>query len=98
MPRKSRRGTVFRGEGKRGDKSLGEALKRERQARGLRQQDVCRVIGLSQQWLARVESGERRIGVVEFWRLASLIGFDACKVATQAMVDLCMMRPKQHER
>lgn len=44
---------------------------------GLRQQDVAkRCDGRSQQWVASIESGQRRIDVVEFLMLADAIGFN----------------------
>lgn len=44
---------------------------------GLRQQDVAeRCNGRSQQWVAAIESGQRRIDVIEYLMLADAIGFN----------------------
>lgn len=43
-----------------------------RQRAGLRQAQVAKLLGRSQTWIARVESGYRRIDVIEFYRMAKL--------------------------
>jgi ribosome-binding protein aMBF1 (putative translation factor) len=50
-------------------------LKRLRQARldaGLRQEDVRRKIGIYQTYLSKIESGERRLDIVELEELARI--------------------------
>ena len=49
----------------------------ERKKAGLTQADVAKKLGEHQSFVARLESGERRIDVVEFIRLAEIIGFSA---------------------
>lgn len=58
-------------------KELIALIRAARIAAGLRQQDVAkRCNGRSQQWVAAIESGQRRIDVVEFLILAEAIGFN----------------------
>ena len=57
-------------------KALVALLRTEREARGLRQEDVAQALGQNQMWMQRVELGERRIDVIEFVALATIIGFD----------------------
>jgi transcriptional regulator with XRE-family HTH domain len=52
------------------------AIVAAREANGLTQEQVAQRLGKHQVWVARVESGERRIDVVEFLDLAHAIGFD----------------------
>ena len=52
----------------------------ERKAAGLRQGDLADRIGEHQSWVSRLESGQRRVDVVEFLLLARAIGFDPVKV------------------
>jgi transcriptional regulator with XRE-family HTH domain len=51
-------------------------IERRRRA-GLTQADVAKRLRQYQSYVARVESGQRRIDVVEFIDLAEAIGFDA---------------------
>jgi transcriptional regulator with XRE-family HTH domain len=51
----------------------------KRKERGLLQTDVARELKRSQAWVARLESGERRICVDEVFDLARVIGFDPFK-------------------
>ena len=58
-------------------KQLVEAILAERKQAGIRQIPLAKKLKRSQTWIARIESGERRIDVVEFLELADAIGFDA---------------------
>jgi HTH-type transcriptional regulator/antitoxin HipB len=49
----------------------------ERKKAGLTQWDLARMLGRSQSIIAAMESGQRRIDVVEFLELAEMIGFDS---------------------
>lgn len=60
-------------------KALVGLIKTEREAKGMRQEDVAAKLGQNYMWMQRVESGERRIDVVEFIALAGVIGFDPRK-------------------
>jgi len=57
-----------------GHRALVERLLDARRRAGLSQQEVARKLGRSQTWMARVESGNRRIDVVEFLQLARIFG------------------------
>jgi hypothetical protein len=46
----------------------------------LRQQALAKKLRCHQSWVARVESGQRRIDVIEFLTLAEAIGFSPNKV------------------
>lgn len=43
------------------------------------QADVAARLGVYQSLIARLESGERRVDVVEFLELAEILGFDPVK-------------------
>ncbi len=68
-------------------KSLGSArhkalialLIAKREAAGLTQADLASRLGEYQSFVARLESGQRRIDVVEFLDLAEALGFDPAK-------------------
>jgi len=51
-------------------RALVRLLIRARRSKGLRQIDLARRLHQQQSWIARIESGQRRIDVVEFIRLA----------------------------
>jgi transcriptional regulator with XRE-family HTH domain len=48
----------------------------QRRKRGLTQTDVAKRLGRYQSFVATVESGQRRIDVVELFDFAEAIGFD----------------------
>lgn len=52
----------------------------ERKAAGLTQADVAKKLRRYQSIIANIESGERRIDVVEFLEIAEAIGFPAARV------------------
>lgn len=60
----------------------------ERKAAGLTQATVAQKLGRYQSFIATVESGERRIDVVEFLDLAEAIGFSP----TDALAKLARVR------
>jgi transcriptional regulator with XRE-family HTH domain len=51
----------------------------KREAAGLTQAQLAGKLGEYQSFVARLESGQRRIDVVEFLELASVLGFDPTK-------------------
>jgi transcriptional regulator with XRE-family HTH domain len=51
-----------------------------RKKSGLTQAEVAQRLGQYQSYVARVESGQRRIDVIEFLDLAEAIGFDPQRV------------------
>ncbi|WP_306154860.1 helix-turn-helix domain-containing protein [Roseovarius sp. MMSF_3281] len=63
-----------------GQLALVRALVDARQNAGLSQQQLAAKIKRPQSFVARLESGERRIDVVEFTVLARVIGFDKNEV------------------
>jgi len=63
-----------------GQLALVRALVDARQNAGLSQQQLAAKLRRPQSFVARLESGERRIDVVEFTVLARVIGFDKNEV------------------
>jgi transcriptional regulator with XRE-family HTH domain len=62
-------------------RALREELRRLRAAAGLSQRDLAAELGVAHSWVAKVESGERRIDLVEFLWFAA-----ACKTDPIAAV------------
>ena len=60
--------------------ALVEALIDARQAAGIRQAELARMVGKTQTFVARFESGERRIDLVEAAALCEIYGVDPCKL------------------
>ena len=58
-------------------KALVALLIAKREAAGLTQSELAAKLGEYQSFVARLESGQRRVDVVEFLDLADAIGFDA---------------------
>jgi transcriptional regulator with XRE-family HTH domain len=52
----------------------------KRIAAKLSQRELARRVGHFQSWVAKTESGQRRIDVVELFALADAIGFDIVKL------------------
>lgn len=69
------------------EKTLGSAgqnflialIKKKRIEAGLTQDDLADKLNEHQSFVHRLESGQRRIDVIEYIRLADAIGFDASK-------------------
>jgi transcriptional regulator with XRE-family HTH domain len=55
-------------------------LIKRRKAAGMTQAQLADRLGKSQSLIARLESGQRRVYVVELLKLAEVLGFDAGKV------------------
>ncbi len=53
-------------------KSLVERLKRARVEQGLDQQQVARLLGKSQSYISKIESGQRRVDVVQLKEFAKI--------------------------
>ncbi len=60
-------------------KALIDLLIERREAAGMTQADLADRLGEYQSFVARLESGQRRIDVVELLDLAEILGFDAAK-------------------
>ncbi len=56
------------------------ALKKARKERGITQAQLAESLGKPQSFIAKVESGERRLDVVEFVYLARMIGVNTNEV------------------
>lgn len=59
-----------------GHKALIELIVQKRKAAGLKQEDLAKALGQTQPWVAHLESGQRRIDLLEYVTLAKTIGFD----------------------
>lgn len=57
-------------------KALIAMLIKERKAAGLNQTELAKALGQYQSFIARIESGERRVDVIEFLDIAAAIGID----------------------
>ena len=64
----------------RGRKLLLSGLFEHRKAAGLRQIDLAEQMGVYQSWVTHMESGQRRIDVVELIELGKILGFDPVDV------------------
>jgi len=51
-------------------------LRRKRQSAGYSQEEVAKALGRHRSYLAKIETGERRLDVVEFIELAKVLDFD----------------------
>jgi transcriptional regulator with XRE-family HTH domain len=51
-------------------------LIQKREDAGLKQIDVAKALGQYQSWVARLESGQRRVDVVEYLTLSEILQFD----------------------
>jgi transcriptional regulator with XRE-family HTH domain len=61
-------------------KALIGFLVARREAAGMTQSDVAARLGKSQSFVARLESGQQRITVVEFMALAKILRFDPYRI------------------
>jgi transcriptional regulator with XRE-family HTH domain len=52
--------------------SLVERLKKARLEAGLDQADVARILGKSQSFISKIESGQRRIDVIQLKKIADI--------------------------
>lgn len=62
-----------------GNEALVALIREKRLAAGMNQTQVAKAFGQRQTWLSHLESGDRRIDVVEFVKLGQIIGFDAAE-------------------
>lgn len=56
------------------------ALKKARKEKGITQAQLAKALGKPQSFIAKVESGERRLDVVEFVHLARLVDADVQRI------------------
>ena len=59
--------------------ALVNLLIQKREAAGITQADLAAKLGEYQSFVARLESGQRRVDVVEFLNIAEALGFDPAK-------------------
>ena len=59
---------------------LGEVLARARERAGLKQSDVAARLGLPASYLSKIESGTRRLDVVELIRIAEAMNVDPAEL------------------
>ncbi|MDW9468675.1 helix-turn-helix domain-containing protein [Sinorhizobium meliloti] len=62
--------------GSKGHQALVDLIIEKRKSAGLTQDDVAEMLEEHQSFVARLESGQRRIDVIEYVTLARVIGFD----------------------
>ena len=60
----------------------------KREAKGLTQTDLAEKLGEYQSFVARLESGQRRVDVIEFLELSEILGFDA----VQALISVANIK------
>lgn len=68
--------------GSKRQRALIELLIAKRQAAGMTQADLAARLGQYQSFVARLESAQRRVDVVEFLELAETLGFDPAKAVS----------------
>jgi ribosome-binding protein aMBF1 (putative translation factor) len=61
-------------------KKLAAMLVEQRKKAGLRQVDLAEKLRVYQSWVTHMESGQRRIDVIELIELGKVIGFDPAEV------------------
>lgn len=59
-------------------RTLLSRIAQARKEAGITQAELAEQLGRPQSFVSKIESGERRIDVVEFLQVAHLIGFDPC--------------------
>ena len=62
---------------------LGEVLARARERANLKQADVAAKLGLPASYLSKIESGTRRLDVIELIRLAEAMGIDPAEIVRE---------------
>lgn len=68
-------------------KKLAAMLTEQRLKAGLRQVDLAEKLGVYQSWVTHLESGQRRIDVVELIELSQAMGFDAAQLVRRLQKD-----------
>jgi transcriptional regulator with XRE-family HTH domain len=64
-------------------KRLRELLKSARLSAGLRQVDVAQQLAKPQSYIAKIESGERRLDFIEVLDICVAIGLDPCELTKE---------------
>ncbi len=55
-----------------------DRLTKARKDAGITQAELAALLGRPQSFVSKIESGERRIDVIEFLQVSKLVGFDPC--------------------
>lgn len=63
-------------------------LVEKRKASGLSQQTVADALGWQQSIIAKIETAQRRIDVIELVRLSKVVGFDPARLVRELTHDL----------
>jgi transcriptional regulator with XRE-family HTH domain len=66
-------------------KKLATMLVEQRKKAGLRQVDLAKQMGVYQSWVTHMESGQRRIDVIELIELGKATGFDAARLRAECL-------------
>lgn len=64
-------------------RALVDLLIAKREAAGMTQAELAQELGEYQSFVARMESGQRRVDVVEFLKLADVLKFDPAKAVSR---------------
>lgn len=70
-----------------------EVLIEARQGCGLSQRALARGLGRSQSHVCKIEQGERRVDVLEFYRIAQVCGLDPAELYARAARRLAALEP-----
>lgn len=82
-----------RGVAREKDKLLGAAVANARKAKGLSQGALARVVGFDQTTISKIETGRRRLGVLEFLELAHVLDLDYGQLLDLIRSDLPSIPP-----
>ena len=67
---------------------LGEVLVRARERAGIKQAELAARLGMPASYLSKIESGSRRLDVVELVRIAEAMGTDPSEIVRQVTAAL----------
>jgi transcriptional regulator with XRE-family HTH domain len=67
--------------------SLGNAIRRRRQARGMTLDDLSQAAGISRVMLVAIEHGRRNPGIRSIFELAAALGVPAAELVAEAQVE-----------
>lgn len=75
-----------------GSKLLLGYLREAREAAGLKQAELGKLLGKTQSTIAKIEKGERRLDVVEFLEVADALGIDPHAILKKVRRELAKRR------
>jgi transcriptional regulator with XRE-family HTH domain len=79
-------------------KKLGSVLCAAREAAGLTQQVLAKRLSKPQSFVSSYESGQRRLDILEFLRMAAAIDADPIKLFAEVLKTDPSLRPKSSKR